>query len=285
MLDVLRQGGLPIETEAAPIGGAGYDAARRIRCPRRRSRSRRPPTPCCSAPSAGREVRHAAARAAARAGHPRHPQGARRCSRTCARRCCYPELAAASTLKPDVVAGLDIMIIRELTGDIYFGEPRGRAAPTATGEREGFDTMRYADREIERIARVGFETARKRAASWLTSVDKANVLDTSHAVARSRDRGRTRLSRRRARRTCTSTTRRCSWCARRRRSTSSSPATCSATSCPTRRRCSPARSACCRRRRSTRTARASTSRSTARRPTSRARTSRESAGDDPVASR
>jgi 3-isopropylmalate dehydrogenase len=89
----------------------------------------------------------------------------------------YPELAAASTLKPDVVAGLDIVIIRELTGDIYFAEPRGRRT-TAEGEREGFDTMRYAEGEIARIARVGFETARKRQRR-LTSVDKANVLDTS----------------------------------------------------------------------------------------------------------
>jgi 3-isopropylmalate dehydrogenase len=92
----------------------------------------------------------------------------------------YPELANASTLKPEVVAGLDIMIIRELTGDIYFGQPRGvRAAPDGpfTGEREGFDTMRYAETEIRRIARVGFETARKRNKK-LTSVDKANVLET-----------------------------------------------------------------------------------------------------------
>jgi 3-isopropylmalate dehydrogenase len=89
----------------------------------------------------------------------------------------YPELAASSTLKPDVVAGLDLMIVRELTGDIYFGEPRGRRT-NAAGEREGFDTMRYAEGEIARIARVGFETARKRTRR-LVSVDKANVLDTS----------------------------------------------------------------------------------------------------------
>jgi 3-isopropylmalate dehydrogenase len=89
----------------------------------------------------------------------------------------YPELAASSTLRADVVAGLDLVIVRELTGDIYFGEPRGRRS-NATGEREGFDTMRYAESEIARIARVGFETARKRAHK-LVSVDKANVLDTS----------------------------------------------------------------------------------------------------------
>ncbi len=89
----------------------------------------------------------------------------------------YPELAASSSLKPEVVAGLDIMIIRELTGDIYFGQPRGRRT-NAAGEAEGFDTMHYAVSEIERIARVGFETARKRNKK-LCSVDKANVLDTS----------------------------------------------------------------------------------------------------------
>ena len=92
----------------------------------------------------------------------------------------YPELAAASTLKPEVVAGLDILIVRELTGDIYFGTPRGRrAAPDGAfaGQPEAFDTMRYARGEIERIARVAFEAARKRGGK-LTSVDKANVLET-----------------------------------------------------------------------------------------------------------
>jgi len=89
----------------------------------------------------------------------------------------YPELAASSMLKPEVVAGLDILIVRELTGDIYFGQPRGRRT-NAQGEAEGFDTMLYSVPEIERIARVGFETARKRS-KRLCSVDKANVLDTS----------------------------------------------------------------------------------------------------------
>jgi 3-isopropylmalate dehydrogenase len=89
----------------------------------------------------------------------------------------YPELAGSSALKAEVVAGLDIVIVRELTGDIYFGQPRGRRA-TERGEREGFDTMRYTEGEIARIARVGFETARKRGRK-LVSVDKANVLDTS----------------------------------------------------------------------------------------------------------
>ncbi|MFI4923272.1 MAG: 3-isopropylmalate dehydrogenase [Burkholderiales bacterium] len=89
----------------------------------------------------------------------------------------YAELAHATTLKPEVVAGLDIMILRELTGDIYFGEPRGRRT-NAKGEREGFDTMLYSESEICRIARVGFDIARKRHRK-LCSVDKANVLETS----------------------------------------------------------------------------------------------------------
>ncbi len=93
----------------------------------------------------------------------------------------YPELAGASTLKPEVVSGLDILIVRELTGDIYFGQPRGvRVAMDGAfiGEREGFDTMRYADTEVRRIAHVAFQAAQKRS-KRLTSVDKANVLETS----------------------------------------------------------------------------------------------------------
>jgi 3-isopropylmalate dehydrogenase len=88
----------------------------------------------------------------------------------------FPELIGASTLKPEVVEGLDLMILRELTGDIYFGEPRGvRTLPS--GEREGFNTMRYSESEIERIAHVAFRTARGRR-SKVCSVDKANVLET-----------------------------------------------------------------------------------------------------------
>jgi 3-isopropylmalate dehydrogenase len=89
----------------------------------------------------------------------------------------YPELASASTLRPEVVAGLDLLILRELTGDIYFGQPRGRRQ-TGSGEREGFDTMHYSESEIRRIARLGFAMARQRSRR-LCSVDKANVLDTS----------------------------------------------------------------------------------------------------------
>jgi 3-isopropylmalate dehydrogenase len=89
----------------------------------------------------------------------------------------YPELADASTLKPEIVSGLDLLIVRELTGDIYFGEPRG-IRTLASGEREGYDTMRYCESEIRRIAHAGFRAARKRQ-KRLCSVDKANVLETS----------------------------------------------------------------------------------------------------------
>ena len=89
----------------------------------------------------------------------------------------YQELADASTLKPEVVAGLDILIVRELTGDIYFGEPRG-IVTLDNGEREGFNTMRYGESEIRRIAKVSFEAAQKRRGK-LCSVDKANVLETT----------------------------------------------------------------------------------------------------------
>jgi len=89
----------------------------------------------------------------------------------------YPELAGSSSLRPEVVAGLDILILRELTGDIYFGKPRG-VRRLDSGEREGFDTMTYTETEIRRVAELGFELARKRQ-SKLCSVDKANVLETS----------------------------------------------------------------------------------------------------------
>ena len=93
---------------------------------------------------------------------------------------CYEQLTHASSLKPELVAGLDILIIRELTGDIYFGQPRGRReSPDGAfkGAPEAFDTMRYSRPEIERIAHVAFQAARKRS-KRVTSVDKANVLET-----------------------------------------------------------------------------------------------------------
>ena len=93
---------------------------------------------------------------------------------------CYPELVAASSLKSELIAGLDILIIRELTGDVYFGQPRGRRIASDghfPGTDEAFDTMRYSRPEIERIAHVAFQAARKRS-KRVTSVDKANVLET-----------------------------------------------------------------------------------------------------------
>ncbi len=93
---------------------------------------------------------------------------------------CYEQLVGASSLKPELIAGLDILIIRELTGDIYFGQPRGRRIATDghfPGAEEAFDTMRYSRPEIERIAHVAFQAARKRSKK-VTSVDKANVLET-----------------------------------------------------------------------------------------------------------
>ncbi len=98
---------------------------------------------------------------------------------------CYPQLVDASSLKPELITGLDILIVRELTGDIYFGQPRGRRTALDgqfPGAEEAFDTMRYSRPEVERIARVAFEAARKRKAAGsegrVTSVDKANVLET-----------------------------------------------------------------------------------------------------------
>jgi 3-isopropylmalate dehydrogenase len=88
----------------------------------------------------------------------------------------FPELSGASTLKEEVVAGLDLMILRELSSDLYFGEPRGFTT-NAAGAREGFNTMRYSEPEVERIAHVAFRTARERHGK-VCSVDKANVLET-----------------------------------------------------------------------------------------------------------
>ncbi len=89
----------------------------------------------------------------------------------------YPELVGASSLRPEIVSNLDIMIVRELTGDIYFGEPRG-IRENEKGEREGVNTMRYSESEIKRIAYVAFQIAMKRSKK-LCSVDKANVLETT----------------------------------------------------------------------------------------------------------
>jgi 3-isopropylmalate dehydrogenase len=175
LLDALRREGLAVETEEAPIGGAGYDAEKQ---------------PLPAATLALAQAADAVLMGAV--GGPRYdalpralrPEqgilGIRKALGLFANlrpALLYPELAAASTLKPEIVAGLDIMIVRELTGDIYFGAPRGRRK-NAAGDDEGFDTMHYSVPEVERIARAGFATARKRGKK-LCSVDKANVLDTS----------------------------------------------------------------------------------------------------------
>src|SRR5688572_27795409 len=175
VLDVFRREGLPLETETALIGGAGYDAAKHPL----------PDSTLALAQSADALLLGAV-------GGPKYDTLARELRPEQAllglRKALglfanlrpallFPELAAASTLKPEVVAGLDLLIVRELTGDIYFGTPRGRRT-NARGEAEGFDTMLYSAPEIERIARVGFESARVRKRR-LCSVDKANVLDTS----------------------------------------------------------------------------------------------------------
>jgi 3-isopropylmalate dehydrogenase len=175
ILEHLSRGGLPIETETAPIGGAGYDAAGH-------------PLPAATLDLA----RQADAILLGAVGGPKYdslPREFRPEQGLLAIRkalglfanlrpaLLYPELVSSSSLKPAVVSGLDIMIVRELTGDIYFGTPRGRR-DNAAGDAEGFDTMRYNALEIRRIARFGFETARKRS-KRLCSVDKANVLYTS----------------------------------------------------------------------------------------------------------
>jgi 3-isopropylmalate dehydrogenase len=175
VLERLRRDGLPIETETAPIGGAGYDAAGQ-------------PLPEATLAIAQR----ADAVVLGAVGGPKYetlPRPLRPEQGLLAIRkalglfanlrpaILYPELASSSSLKPEVVSGLDIMIVRELTGDIYFGAPRGRRV-NAAGDAEGFDTMLYSEPEIRRIACFGFEVARKRKRR-LCSVDKANVLDTS----------------------------------------------------------------------------------------------------------
>jgi 3-isopropylmalate dehydrogenase len=172
---VLRRLNLPLEMQEAPVGGAGYAAAG-------------DPLPS----STLKIARQADAILFGAVGDPRYDNlerakrpeqailGLRKELALFANlrpAQVHPELASASALKTEVVAGLDILIVRELTGDIYFGQPKGiRAA--ADGGREGFDTMRYSESEVRRIARVAFEAAGKRG-KRVCSVDKANVLETS----------------------------------------------------------------------------------------------------------
>jgi len=172
---VLRRLALPLEMQEAPVGGAGYEAA-----------GDPLPEPTL------RLAREADAILFGAIGGPQYDALPRdkRPERGLLRlrkelglfanlrpALVYEELAEASTLKAEVVAGLDILIVRELTGDIYFGEPRG-ISTLPGGEREGVNTMRYRESEIRRIARVAFEAARKRSKK-LCSVDKANVLETT----------------------------------------------------------------------------------------------------------
>ena len=174
-LKVLRRLQLPMEMQEAPVGGAGFDAAG-------------DPLPEATL----RLAREADAILFGAIGGPtydalprdqRPERGLLRLRKELGLfanlrpALVYEELAQASTLKPEVVSGLDILIVRELTGDIYFGEPRG-ISTLASGEREGVNTMRYRESEIRRIARVAFEAARKRA-KRVCSVDKANVLETT----------------------------------------------------------------------------------------------------------
>jgi 3-isopropylmalate dehydrogenase len=172
---VLQRLGLPLELQAAPVGGAGYDAAG-------------DPLPQATL----RLARDADAILFGAIGGPQYDALPRdkRPERGLLRlrkelglfanlrpANVFPELAGASSLRPELVAGLDILIVRELTGDIYFGEPRG-ISTLPGGEREGVNTMRYRESEIRRIAKVALEAARKRAKK-LCSVDKANVLETT----------------------------------------------------------------------------------------------------------
>ncbi|HSD60523.1 MAG TPA: 3-isopropylmalate dehydrogenase [Burkholderiales bacterium] len=175
VLERLRRDGLPVEMEQAPIGGAGYDAGG-------------DPLP----ESTLRLARQADAVLLGAVGGPKYDalprpqrpeQGLLRIRKELGvfanlrPAIVYPELAASSALKAEVVSGLDVLIVRELTGDIYFGQPKG-IRRNDRGEREGFDTMLYAESEIRRIAAVAFRAAMQRGRR-LCSVDKANVLETS----------------------------------------------------------------------------------------------------------
>jgi 3-isopropylmalate dehydrogenase len=175
VLRALAADGLKIELEEAPFGGAGFDAQGDPLPPSTLALAKQAHAVMCGA--VGGPKYDALPR-------PQRPeQGILRIRKALGLfanlrpAAVYPELVGASTLKPEVVSGLDLMIVRELTGDIYFGEPRGRRK-NARGEGEGYDTMLYAEPEIRRIAEVGFQAARKRSRK-LCSVDKENVLETS----------------------------------------------------------------------------------------------------------
>jgi len=175
VLEVLRRDGLKLELEPAPYGGAGYDAHGDPLPEPTLKLAKQADAVLCGA--VGGPQYDALPRAK------RPEQGILRIRKELGLFAnlrpafLFEELASASSLKPELVAGLDILILRELTGDIYFGEPRGRRT-NASGEREGYDTMLYSEPEIRRIAEVGFRAAMKRGRK-LCSVDKENVLETS----------------------------------------------------------------------------------------------------------
>ena len=175
VLEALRSDGLKIELEYAHIGGAGYDAAGDPLPEATLKLSRESDAVLLGA--VGGYKYDTLAR-------PLRPeQGLLRIRKglglfaNLRPAMVYPELVNASTLRADIVSGLDIMILRELTGDIYFGQPRG-IRTLDNGERQGFDTMHYTESEVRRVAHVGYQIAMKRNKK-LCSVDKANVLDTS----------------------------------------------------------------------------------------------------------
>lgn len=174
VLDALRREGLKIETEEAPIGGAGYEAAGDP-LPEATLKLAREADAVLLGAVGGPQYDHLDR-------HLRPERGLLRIRKelnlfaNLRPALLYPELAAASTLKPEVVAGLDIMIVRELTGDVYFGQPRG--IEVRHGERVGYNTMIYSESEIRRVAHVAFGIAMKRGRR-LCSVEKANVLECS----------------------------------------------------------------------------------------------------------
>lgn len=175
VLEALRRDGLRLELEPAPFGGAGYEAHGDPLPEPTLKLARQADAVLCGA--VGGPKYDALPRLQ------RPEQGILRIRKELGLFAnlrpafLFEELAGASSLKPELVAGLDILILRELTGDIYFGEPRGQRR-NERGEREGYDTMRYAEPEIRRIAEVGFQAALKRGRK-LCSVDKENVLETS----------------------------------------------------------------------------------------------------------
>ena len=175
VLDALRRDGLKIELEHAPIGGAGYEAA-----------GDPLPDSTLALARASDAVLLGAVGDWKYDSLPRDKRPERGLLRirkelnlfaNLRPALLYPELASASTLKAEVVSGLDIMIVRELTGDVYFGQPRG-ISTLPSGEREGVNTMRYSESEIRRIGHVAFRIAMKRNKK-VCSIDKANVLETT----------------------------------------------------------------------------------------------------------